>query len=316
MTPADRALARLLASQHGVASRAQAAATGVPLRTIDGRVQNGRYRAVLPGVVAEAAAPMSWQARALAAVLWAGGDASLARRSAARLWDLPTRAGPIHVVVRDRTFARVAGVVVHRSRSLTDDHVTERDGLPTTTPARTVVDRAGEVSPRDLRRLLAAAARDGLVEATDLRVVMAEVGRVGGIGRLRTLVDELSPLDGQCNSVLESDWLQLVRANGMPPTAMNHEIRDRHGGKRYLDAAYVPERLPIELDSSRFHSTTLDRHDDAAREALIVGSDGWRRPLRFTWGDVHERPGDVVARLRDRLDTLRAASGVRIAHHQ
>jgi hypothetical protein len=105
----------------------------------------------------------------------------------------------------------------------------------------------------------------------------------------------------------------MARRHGIEPTAMNHPIRDAARRRRYLDAVYLPEHVWVELDSRRFHGTLLDRNDDALRTASIERAGVWADPLRFTWEDVTERPGEVAAQVRSALaarsgrgDTARA----------
>ncbi len=307
----ERRLARVQREQHGVFARLQGIELGVPAGTIDGRVRIGRYVVLLPGVYCEAGTPVTWLLRASAAVLWAGGDAVVARQSALHLHGLPVPGGPagIRLLVRNRCFVEPPGVRVHRTRRLPAHHVTRVSSLPVTTVARTVCDVAAEVSEQALRRVVAAAARTHGLDATAVRTHLAELGRVRGATALRRLADELSPLEARCRSELEARYLRLARANGIEPTAMNHPVRDQHGRRRFLDAVHLPERLPVEIDSDRFHTGRLDRNDDRARERDLAFGVEWHRPVRVTEEDLVERPGDVVRRVRTALDEIR--TGVR-----
>ena len=150
--------------------------------------------------------------------------------------------------------------------------------------------------------------RDELTTAIALRAAMREVGPVAGTVRLRALVDELSPLEAQCDSVLESIFLDVARCHGLEPTVMNHPVRDEDGRRRRLDAVYLPERVWAELDSKRFHSTLLDRNDDAMRTNAIERAGTWTAPLRFSWWDVTERPGAVMTQVRTALAAARRTS--------
>jgi hypothetical protein len=144
-----------------------------------------------------------------------------------------------------------------------------------------------------------------------LRLHLADLGRVRGAVALRRLADEMSPLDADCRSDVESRYLRLARSNGITPTAMNFPVRTRRGRQRYIDAVHLPERLPIELDSAYFHGNRLDRNDDRAREEDLEVGVAWHRPVRITDTDLDERPGDVVLRVRAALDEIRR--GVRPA---
>lgn len=207
----------------------------------------------------------------------------------------------IHLLVADRTFEVPSGLVVHRTRHLLRHHRGEVRGLPVTTPARTVCDLAGELGTPDLRRIVAAAARGHLADATELRRTLRELRRVRGAPRLRPVLEELSPLDAQCRTELETFYLRVARRGGIEPTAMNHPVRDATGGRRYLDAVYLPEHVWVELDGKRTHTISLDRNDDAKRTADVRGVAPWPEPLRFGWADLRDRPGGVVAEVRRAL---------------
>lgn len=307
----EAAVAELQRQQLGLFTRAQAIEAGQSAKAVDGRVRRGRYRRLLPGVYGDAGLPDSWEVAALAAALWAGGDAVLARDSAARIHGLPLprrRGEMIHLLVGDRCFTARDGIVVHRTGTLPGHHVTVVGAHPVTTATRTVCDLAATLRVRPLRRLVAAAVRDQLTDAIALRSCLRELGPVAGTRALRVLIDELSPLDAQCRSEFESVYLRMARQYGIEPTAMNHPIRDDSGGRRYLDAVYLPEHVWVELDSKRFHGTLLDRNDDATRTASIQRAGVWADPLRFTWQDVTRRPAEVAAQVRG---ALAAANGAR-----
>ena len=293
----DRQIAALARRQHSVFTRAQAMDCGLAPRTWTSRLASGRYIAMFPGVARDAAAPDSWEARAMAAQLAIGGDATLARGSAARVLDLDvprqTTSG-LHLVVGNRTFPTHADLSVHRTRHLPVADVTRSGPLRTTAHTRTIVDLAGDLGPVALRRVVADAVRRDLTTATDLRATVQRLGRVRGKRHLLDLVDELSPLDHDCRSALETTFLHLMRRAGRPPTAMNHPVIDTTGRRRILDAVYLPERVPIELDSRSAHGTLLDWHDDLRRENAVVLT-GWQPFLRFSWDDVTRRGAEVVA---------------------
>jgi hypothetical protein len=299
----DRALAELARRQHGVFSRAQALAAGLAPRTWSARLRAGRYIAMFPGVVREAAVADSWEARAMAAQLAVGGEAALARGSAGRVLELDVPPGArhgLHLLVRNRTFPVLEDLTVHRTDRLPDSDIRSVGALRTTTVPRTIVDLAGDVGPTALRRTVADAVRRDLVNATELRATAERLGRVRGKRQLLELVDELSPLDRDCRSALETAFLRLMRRAGRPPTAMNHPVVDATGRRRVLDAVYLPEKVPIELDSRLAHGTLLDWHDDLRRENAVVLT-GWQAFLRFSWDDVTRRGAEVVACVRTSL---------------
>lgn len=310
-------MADLAARQHGAWSVAQAVDLGVGRRTILRQVDRGEVIELLPGILRSPSTPISWRMRAMGALLWAGGDAVLARTSAATVLglDLPRSllvgGAPIELLVHQRTFVPVDGVVVHRTtRPPPASRIHEDGPLRATDGTRTSCDLAADLGPSALRRVVSSAVRLGLTEATALRSEMRLLGRFRGKRAVRVLVDELSPLLAQCNSALETLFVQRMRPRGLEPTAMNHRITDGRGRTRYLDAAYLPEMLPVELDSKRWHGSVLDRNEDLQREDDVLLTGDWQPFLRFTWADVHDRPDDVACQIRDALRVARAQTSI------
>jgi hypothetical protein len=71
--PLDR-LGKLLGQQHGVASRAQLLALGMPDRAMQYRLRAGPWQALLPGIYLSVAEPPSFAQKEMAALLYAGPD--------------------------------------------------------------------------------------------------------------------------------------------------------------------------------------------------------------------------------------------------
>ncbi|MBY5164094.1 type IV toxin-antitoxin system AbiEi family antitoxin domain-containing protein [Salsipaludibacter albus] len=304
----DHGLASICRRQFGVFSHAQARTCGIADSTIVRRVGRGRYARLFPGVFMDRAVPETWEARAMAAQLSVGGDAVLARTTAARIHDLdlPTGIGDraLHLLSHVRSFPTSPGLVVHRSKSFDDSDVTRIGPFTLTTVTRTVLDVAADLDPSLLRRILSEGVRRQLTDATALRATARRLGPVAGRRVVLDMADELSPLDAACRSPLETEFLHLVSAAGLPPTAMNHPVVDGAGRRRVVDAVYLPERVPIELDSRRWHHGRLDRNDDERRERAIVAA-GWREFLHFTSTDLREGPRLVVDEVRRELESAR-----------
>ncbi len=89
-------------------------------------------------------------------------------------------------------------------------------------------------------------------------------------------------------SALEERFLALVASAGLPTPRTNVRLAR---GRRPVARA----RLVVELDGAASHRTATacaaDRRRDAALQVARY------RIVRFTWQDVAERAGDVVATL-------------------
>lgn len=157
-----------------------------------------------------------------AAVLACGGvDAAvLSHRSAAALWDLiPPPAGPIDVTSRRRS-ASAPGLRVHRSRTLTPDEIATLDGLPLTTPARTLLDLQEVLSPHRLTRVVH---RTEQLRLLDARALTAPPGRRSR--GLRDAANDLASTGPQITrSKLEERFLRLVHDAGLPQPQVNVRV--------------------------------------------------------------------------------------------
>jgi hypothetical protein len=285
-------------AQLGVWTRAQALAVGLTHPTLRAWVAAGAITELYPGTFVESGPPVRWEVRALAAQLRVGGEAALARSSAVRLLAMrgPRRLhrAPIELVVHDRTPALLPGLVVHRTSRPLDRWVTGLDPHRVTAAARTICELAGSLTPLELRRLVSHAVRTKRTTPDELREALAWHGRIRGATALRKVLDELAPLEAHTRSELESFFLRVARTAGLSPDVVNHPVVDAHGDTRMLDAAYLPEHLPIELDSHLEHGTLLDWNDDTRRANRIILRGPWRPFLRFSWDDLARYPTQVI----------------------
>src|SRR5205085_12175836 len=122
-----------------------------------------------------------------AALLACGEGAVLSHHSAATLWRLrPGVARPVHVTIAsERGWPALAGVRIHRSRTITRADVRIHEHLPVTSPARTLLDVAATLTDRDVESLL----DEGLfarriLTIAQVRDVLARAGNHPGRARL------------------------------------------------------------------------------------------------------------------------------------
>jgi putative AbiEi antitoxin of type IV toxin-antitoxin system len=132
---------QLIRRQHGVITRRQALATGLPATTVATWVQQGHWIRLDRGIYATGSGPPSREALLWAALLRAGPGAVLSHETAAELGGLISEPGPdIHVTVPARRnparAGAMPGVVVHRSahagRSVSRDNGPPRTGIDDT----------------------------------------------------------------------------------------------------------------------------------------------------------------------------------------
>jgi predicted transcriptional regulator of viral defense system len=167
--PLDARLAALAARQHGVVARRQLRALGLHDTAITERVATGRLHRVHRGVHAVGHSVLTPRGRWMAAVLAGGPGAVLSHAAAGALWDLRRSAATrIDISVPRSGRAKRDGLRVHRPRNLPPDETTTHDGIPVTTPARTILDLAATLQTRPLERLLDQAENARLTDVASL----------------------------------------------------------------------------------------------------------------------------------------------------
>jgi len=227
-------------------------------------------------------------------VLACGRGAVLSHQTAADLWNIRPSASPaIHVIVPTTAGRKQPSIRVHRTRSLPAEDVANVDGIPVTTVHRTLTDLARTLDAASLRKTVERANRLRLL---DLREI--ERGR-----RSRRLEKAIADAHlGHVDSDLESDFLALCRAHGIPEP----ETQALVVGHR-VDFLWREERLVVETDGWEYHSGRREFRDDRRRDADLT-LHGYA-PLRFTYEDVHrdaERTASrVTALLAQRKPRLR-----------
>jgi hypothetical protein len=284
--PVGRVVAALAGRQHGVVDHSQLLALGVSNDMILGWVRAGRLHRLHRGVYALGHLELTTQGRFLAAVFACGPGAALSHESAAVLWRLRERRGPrIDVTVPTpggRKRRRL--VIVHRGR-LEPEEVATKDGIPVTTPTRTVIDLADVLSPRGLERTLDEAAYLGL----DLSDLSPRSGRRGA-GKLAAVLAEHDAGSTWTRSELEERMLALCRKAALPQPLVNEGVAGRE-----VDFYWPEQRLVVETDGWRAHRGRGAFERDRMKDAELVELD--LRPIRITRARLARQPDAVATQL-------------------
>src|SRR5688572_4410744 len=102
--------------------------------------------------------------RERAAAIATRDEGCISHRSAAALHDVhATAVDTVEVIMPRRRRRHIEGIRIHRARDLLPDEVTTIDGIPVTTPARTLLDISEEMPAREVEQALANALRMKLV---------------------------------------------------------------------------------------------------------------------------------------------------------
>jgi very-short-patch-repair endonuclease len=166
------------------------------------------------------------------------------------------------------------------------------EGIPVTTPARTLFDLAGLVPPARAERAVdsALAMSPGLLPV--LHRMLPELAQRGrsGITTMRAILADrpagyIAPASG-----LEARVVQLLREAG---------VRTRRqvdlGGADWIgrvDLLVEGTNIVIEVDSARFHSSRLDHLRDAERDKALAEL-GYE-VIRITEEEAWYRPDEVI----------------------
>jgi predicted transcriptional regulator of viral defense system len=156
--------------QGGYFNRADALAHGVGDHLLYHYTRNGRFERALPGVYRMSRAPFSAHDGLLLGWVWSNYEGVISHESALQIYDLsdvmPSR---IHLMVPLATRRSPRLFVLHRS-TLDDGDVQTYEGMPVTTPARSIVDAAAAGTGPDQIELAVHQAVDrGLTTSAKLR---------------------------------------------------------------------------------------------------------------------------------------------------
>lgn len=272
----------LAGRQHGLITYEQLRRLGMSDAAIARRLALGRLHRIHRGVYAVGRRELSREGVFLAAVLAVGGDAVLSNLAAAALWDCWTgRTAPIDVTVPRRTRPR-RGIRAHAVNELPAVATTIHRGIPVTTPTRTVRDLAGTMySERAFRRIVHEALTRNLVDLSGLR---AEIDRAGprcpGIGRLRAeIADGAKPT----RSGLEDDVVTMLRCHDAPRFETNAHVPGTPAWVE-VDVLFRAQKVVIEVDGGRWHSTPFRRDRDGYKQSLVEAAG--HRVIRLAEDDV------------------------------
>jgi hypothetical protein len=260
--PLDAAIARVAGRQHGLVTLDQLGECGLGARGVRHRVAAGRLHRVHRGVFAVGHRALSLEATFLAAVLAVRPPSLLSYRASGAMWGVRKwRRGDVDVTVVGRDARSRRAIRVHQVPELWEDDIAERDGIPLTSPARTILDLAGVLSLEDLKWALAQAEIDGRLTHAQLRRQLDRHPRAKG---RRTLERILDLGEQRFRSELEREVSGLISGEG-------RRVNRIVGGKE-VDLYFPDRKLIVEVDSERFHRTPtkllLDDERDRHHERM------------------------------------------------
>ena len=286
----DAEIAALGARQHGVISRAQLTALGLGRGAIASRIRRQLLHRIHPQVYALGHRKLSRQGIWMAAVLAAGAGAALSHWSAGSVQRLRGGAGPRSHVTIPRRKRDTEAISFHYA-DLPPDEVTEHDGIPVTTPGRTILDLAPSLSIPSLTRMLERAESSKSWIGPSMPELLERYPRRAGTPKLRAVTAKPPAMT---RSELEALFLDLIDKWDLPRPRMNFSISGYE-----VDCAWVKQRLIVELDVYATHGSRQAFERDRLRDRALQLA-GWT-VIRVTDLQLATDPAGVRRDLVKRL---------------
>ncbi len=290
----DAEIGDLARRQRGYVTRQQLLALGETRAAVQHALQTGRLLPVYNGIYALGHEPTLPQDRAFAALLACGAGAILSHASAATVWGIYKRwATPFHVTITGSQRRR-EGIKVHRAKLDRSDRDCQL-GLPVTSPARTLIDNAPDMSDKALTRAVNDLRREHYLVLDDLAATLERCSRYLGVARLHAFVENPT---GPTRSEFEDAFKAFCERFGLPQPLINEPLAGFE-----VDAYFPVERVIVELDGEKFHRDSFESDRDRDATLLALGF----VTVRITWKRLTNRPEQEARRLRAILEQRRGS---------
>jgi hypothetical protein len=302
---------RSICDEHGIFLRREAIALGYGDRALTRSLKAGQIHRLRHGayLFSDLWQPADEQdrhlLRARAVLRTARTQVALSHTTAlivlgAPLWDLPLE--DVHITRLDgRAGRREAGIAQHRGRVLPGD-VTQIDGLPVTSPVRTVLDMTRIANVEHCLVPTNWLLHTKSLTKSELRARAADMNLSPG-----TLATDLAIrlADGRLESAGESRCNYLFWRGGLPRPVPQFMVCDEWGEVvARVDFAWPDYGVFLEFDGKAKYEKL--RHEgesvldvvlrEKKREEMVCRLTGWRC-VRIVWANLH-RPEETIAHLR------------------
>ena len=298
-SPLDR-LMQISMTQAGVFTLDQARSCGFSPSQVSLRCRRGEWERLMVTVYRVRGTNVSWEGKAVAALLWAGSGSCLSHGSAARIFGLPGFEEDAVSITTPSRLRPVSGIKIHRT-TIGRTHIVRKGVICHTSAARTLLDLSRVCTLDHLESALDQALLKRIMTIPRLIQLLEIEGSRGrkGAGSLKALVEQRDPSQRPTESQLERLTLRTIRAAGLPLPGQQKWISDSRGRFARVDFIYEEQRIIIEVDSFTHHSSTVDWSRDMQRRNRLTKAD-WK-VFHATYWDLKRRPESLTEWLREVL---------------
>jgi very-short-patch-repair endonuclease len=286
-------VAAIASSQAGLITVAQLREAGVADSTISEGAVRGRLHPVSHGVYSVGHRYLTAHARLLAATMACGPGSVVSHGTAAWLLGLRDwRPKEIDVIAPVEAGRKIAGIRRRFVPPAVGGEVWRRNGVPVTSPARTIVDCAGILDAREVSGLIEQAAVEGMLDIVAIDRILDGPRRRGTKKLLRALAPWRRYRRGiKIRSRMEAKLLPLLTEAALPIPQTNAKLR--LAGKVYeVDFLWREQKLVVETDGGRFHDNPAAGGRDSDRNHALARA-GYHLP-RLGWEDLRDRPDSTM----------------------
>ena len=283
--------------QSGVVTRQGLLAAGASPSAIDRRLRRGLLEPMSTGVYI---VPTQVDSHTrLVGALAALPEAAVSRSAAGRLHRFAVAGNAAQVTVARGQRLPIKGVSVHETRRWLDGDIVVIDGLRVTSPARTLIDLASELSAARLRHITESQLVKSTPNDTLLLATFSAHRRRGlrGTAKMAALLAELLDDQPYPESVLEAMVWRALSDHGLSGFVRQFRPSWYDGRAGIVDFAHPETRLILEADGRRWHTVTQARVDDRRRDRRAVAA-GWA-VVRVGWTEVDVRPCATMQEIAD-----------------
>lgn len=294
-------LSAVASGQHGLVTRADLRACGVPPSTGYDWIARGLLVECHRGVFALGHERLTVAGRRLAAVLACGSPAALSHGHGAAERSIPAgKLGAIDVTIpRVRAISTIEGIKVHRSAIIGAHEATRVRGIPVCTIPWILVQLASFLDPGELERAVQAAERQRPLSSEVMHDVLTRAHNAKGIAALKAIFG--LEFEERTSAEFVELYLEMCRRYDLPLPQISTHLDVGLGNLREADLLYPDAKLAIELDGAAVHLSRRSFESDRRRDAAFLAH-GYAT-LRITW---HRLTTDQRA-LAEEIRTILAA---------